>query len=71
MSKPLTVIGKARELQSTHGKEYALKFFKEKRKETTDVFMMSGYDTAIEWLEIGDDGMRKKAEEFIKSIKNI
>lgn len=69
MNRPQSVIGKAKELLETHGKEYAIKFFQEKINESNDIFSISGYETAIEWLELGDEGMKEKAREFLKTLK--
>jgi hypothetical protein len=74
MSKPQTVIGKAKELQELHGKEYAIQFFKNLSYEIgpiltfEDSCTLSGYQTAIEWLEIGQEGMEEKARDILKNL---
>ena len=75
MNTSQSVIGKAKELLQTHGKEYALKFFNDKIQQITpaqnfeDTCIIAGYETAIEWLELGDEGMNQKVREFLKTLK--
>jgi hypothetical protein len=68
MSKPQTIIGKAKRLQELHGKEYAIEFFKKRLEESTNIFDVSGNETAIEWLEIGQAGMEEKARDILKDL---
>jgi hypothetical protein len=68
MSKPQTVIGKAKELQELHGKEYAIEFFKKRLEESTNIFDASANETAIEWLELGPEGMKAKVIEDMKNL---
>lgn len=71
----MTIIGKAKELLQTHGKEYAIKFFQDRieqigtPKNFDDVCAISGNETAIEWLVLGPEGMELKAQEIVKSLK--
>lgn len=53
----MTIIDKAKELLAEHGKEYAIKFFKDRIKQIgtpqsfQDICNISGNETAIEWLK--------------------
>lgn len=55
--KPQTVIGKAKELIASHGKEYAIKYFQDKidaigePKNFQEVCNISGNKTAIEFIK--------------------
>lgn len=75
MNKPLSIVGKARLLVESHGKEYAINFYKNKIEELgapknfEDVCTLAGYETAIEWLELGDEGLEAKVVEFLASLK--